>query len=216
MSGTALSPWDVRWPTGTVAERHGLLDPIDGRAVLVHRVDRPTMVLGAAQRGVVVRGGIDVVRRRSGGGAVLLRPGEVVWVDLLVPRGDRLWEDDVGRSAWWVGEVWRAALADLGVNGTVHRGALDEGRWGGLVCFAGRGPGEILVGGRKVVGISQRRDRSGARFQCTALLAWPTDVLVDLLGLTPADEALRDLAAAATPVGVDPDELVGSLLSHLP
>jgi len=84
------------------------------------------------------------------------------------------------------------------------------------VCFAGRGPGEILVDGRKVVGISQRRDRSGARFQCTALLAWPADVLVDLLGLTPTDEALRDLAAAAAPVEVDPDELVGSLLSHLP
>ena len=174
------------------------------------------MVLGAAQRGVVVRGGIDVVRRRSGGGAVLLRPGEVVWVDLLVPRGDRLWEDDVGRSAWWVGEVWRTALADLGVNGKMYRGALNEGRWGGLVCFAGRGPGEILVDGRKGVGISQRRDRSGARFQCTALLAWPADVRVDLLGLTPTDEALRDLAAAAAPVEVDPDELVGSLLSHLP
>jgi len=174
------------------------------------------MVLGATQRDVVVSGGIDVVRRRSGGGAVLLRPGEVVWVDFLVPRGDRLWEDDVGRSVWWVGEVWRAALADLGVSGTVHRGALNEGRWGGLVCFAGRGPGEILVDGRKVVGISQRRDRSGARFQCTALLAWPADVLVDLLGLTPTDEALRDLAAAAAPVEVDPDELVGSLLSHLP
>ena len=141
------------------------------------------MVLGAAQRDVVVGGGIDVVRRRSGGGAVLLRPGEVVWVDFLVPRGDRLWEDDVGRSVWWVGEVWQAALADLGVSGTVYRGALKEGRWGGLVCFAGRGPGEVLV---------------------------------DLLGLTPTDEALRDLAAAAAPVEVDPDELVGSLLSHLP
>ena len=84
------------------------------------------------------------------------------------------------------------------------------------MCFAGLGPGEVLVDGRKVVGISQRRDRFGARFQCTALLAWPTEVLVDLLGLTPTDEALRDLAAAATPVGVDPDELVESLVSHLP
>jgi lipoate-protein ligase A len=72
------------------------------------------------------------------------------------------------------------------------------------------------VEGRKVVGISQRRDRSGARFQCTALLAWPTDVLVDLLRLTPADEALRDLEAMAAPAGVDSDDLVSSLLSHLP
>ena len=127
-----------------------------------------------------------------------------------------MWEEVGGLAACWVGVVWLAALADLCVSRMVYRGALNEGRWGGLVCFAGRGPGEILVDGRKVVGISQRRDRSGVRFQRTALLAWPTDVLVALLGLTPANEARRDLTAAAIPAGVDPDKLVGSLLPHLP
>ena len=38
--------------------------------------------------------------------------------------------------------------------------------WCPLVCFAGVGPGEVLAGGRKLVGISQRRTRAGARFQC--------------------------------------------------
>ena len=49
-----------------------------------------------------------IVRRRSGGGGVLLMPGEFVWLDLEIPAGDALWHDDVGRSMWWVGELWRA------------------------------------------------------------------------------------------------------------
>ena len=39
--------------------------------------------------------GVAVVRRRSGGGAVLLDPGGVVWVDVVVPRHDPRWDDDV-------------------------------------------------------------------------------------------------------------------------
>ena len=33
--------------------------------------------------------GVEVVRRRSGGGAVLVEPGSVVWVDVLVAATDR-------------------------------------------------------------------------------------------------------------------------------
>ena len=43
--------------------------------------------------------GVEVVRRRSGGGAVLLLPGEFVWLDLVIPAGDPLWLDDVGQAA---------------------------------------------------------------------------------------------------------------------
>src|SRR5947207_41753 len=63
-------------------------------------VERPAIVLGSAQRddGLVVGPGVDVVRRRSGGGAVLLVPGDVVWADVTIPAGDPLWETDVGRA----------------------------------------------------------------------------------------------------------------------
>ena len=68
--------------------------------------------------------GIEVVRRRSGGGAVLLVPGEVLWVDVVVPRDDALWDDDVGRATHWLGELWVRALTRCGVAGaTVHTGA---------------------------------------------------------------------------------------------
>ena len=92
------------------------------RAVHVFEVERPALVLGSAQpddvvdRAACAAAGVEVVRRRSGGGAVLLEPGGVVWVDVELPRGDPLWDDDVGRAAWWLGERWAVALADLGVT----------------------------------------------------------------------------------------------------
>ena len=43
------------------------------------------------------------------------------------------------------------------------------------------GPGEVERDGRKVVGISQRRTRAGARFQCVAYREWRPDRLLALL-----------------------------------
>ena len=43
--------------------------------------------------------GVELVRRRSGGGAVYLAPGEQLWIDAWVPRDDALWEVDVAVAA---------------------------------------------------------------------------------------------------------------------
>ncbi len=51
----------------------------------------------------------------------------------------------------------------------------------GRACFAGLGPGEVTIGGRKAVGISQRRTRAGARFQCVAYERWDPGPLAALL-----------------------------------
>lgn len=55
--------------------------------------------------------GLGIVRRRSGGGAVLVAPGAQVWLDVFVPHGDPLSESDVGRAAWWLGELWARAIS---------------------------------------------------------------------------------------------------------
>ena len=116
-------------------------------------------MLGSAQPAGIVSAprakasGTEVVRRRGGGGAVLLRPGDHLWVDAWIPRHDPLWDADVADAAAWVGAWWAAALGAFGVGDlTVHRGRAEPGRHGGLVCFAGRGPGEVLQGDRKVMG----------------------------------------------------------------
>jgi lipoate-protein ligase A len=157
---------------------------------------------------------LPVVRRRSGGGAVLVEPGDVLWVDVVVPRHDALWDDDVGRAFHWLGDAWAATVGPDG-RAAVHRGPLVTTRWSRAVCFAGLGPGEVTVDGRKVVGISQRRTRDGALFQCAALLAWHPGPLAERLGL-PAD-ALAELHDAAAPVGgVEADALFDRFVHQLP
>jgi lipoate-protein ligase A len=146
--------------------------PIDGPQVWWCDFADAAMVLGSRQAPDVVdpaaceRAGLGVVRRRSGGGAVLLRPGAVAWLDVLLPHG--LAPDDVRGSMVWIGERWREALAAQAAPGTlleVHRGGIASTPWSDLVCFAGLGPGEVLADGRKLVGLSQRRTRHGLRVQ---------------------------------------------------
>ncbi len=187
-------------------------------------VDRPLLVLGSTQPDAAVdrdraaAAGVEVVRRRSGGGAVLLRPGETVWADVLLPAGDRLAESDVGRAFAWVGRAWARALDAVGVVGAVvHEGRPRPAtRLSAAVCFAGLGPGEVTVGGAKVVGISQRRSRAGTLFQCGALVTWEPAPLLDLLvlpGLSDGDRAELDGVAAGT--GVEPSRLVAAFEAAL-
>ena len=176
--------WQLRRRSGPAAALHGLdlPDPAT-REVWILGPDRPALVLGSTQtddlvaRDALARRGVELVRRRSGGGAVLLDTATAIgatatlWIDVVVPRSDPLWLDDVGRSMDWLGEAWVRALAALGVAGAVHRGPLERTTGSALVCFAGVGPGEVVAGDRKVVGIAQRRTRAGARFQCSLHLA---------------------------------------------
>jgi lipoate-protein ligase A len=186
-------------------------------------VDRPALVLGSTQGDIVVdhgacaRAGVEVVWRHSGGGAVLLVPGEVVWLDVILPASDPRWSDDVGRATWWLGQAWADALASLGhPGGQVHRGPMVASAWSRLVCFAGLGPGEVTIAGRKAVGISQRRTRGVARFQCALHRRWDPAALLGLLApsaLPPDDPA--ELAGAVAAFDVAPDALRDALLAAL-
>lgn len=195
------------------------------RSVWVCDPTEPALVLGSTQSDELVdraacrRAGVEVVRRRSGGGAVHVEPSRLLWVDVLIPASDPLWDRDVARAFVWLGEAWAAALMDLGVDAVVHRGGPLTTRWSTRVCFAGLGSGEVTTStGAKLVGISQRRTRPGARFQCAALAQWDPARLIDLLVLDPSERAAAcsDLEGAATGVGVDLDALLEAFLDRLP
>lgn len=171
--------WTVERGSGPAASLHALADPPGPtRTARVLEVDGPCLVLGSSQPPELIdperaaAAGVAVARRRSGGGAVYLDADRQVWVDLLVPRGDRLWDDDVVRAANWAGELWSAVAASFTDEPVaVHRGRSIGGRWGRLICFAGLGPAEVSAGGRKIVGISQRRSRDWIRIQTMARIA---------------------------------------------
>ncbi len=195
------------------------------RSVVLRRIERPTLVLGSTQElGVVDVGaaagrGVEVRARRSGGGAVLLQPGRVVWLDTWVPRGDPLWDDDVGRSALWVGRWWAGVLAPS--LASVHRGRSLETRWSRLVCFAGVGPGEVVTGGRKLVGVAQWRGREGALTHSMAYrdVDWADLAALLRVGMAGTQLASDLTASAATlsEVGIDDTgAFVRRLVADLP
>ena len=220
------SVWELRRLTGPAGDLHAEpLREAPGRAVWVLGATAPALVLGPTQSEELVdaeaaaAAGIEVARRRSGGGVVLVVPGETAWVDVILPAGDPLWDDDIARAARWLGRTWQSALAELGVAPTeVHEGPLACGPLGRLVCFATVGAGEVTVPGgdgpRKVVGISQRRTRAAARFQCAAYRRWDPEPLGRLLRLD--DEGRTAVAGAAVGTEREPSALVEAFARHLP
>ncbi len=117
-----------------------------------------------------------------------LDPDLCTWIDVFVPTGDPLWRADIGEAFDWLGSCLSAAFASLGVRASTCRGPYDGGPGDGLVCFASRGPGEVTVAGRKLVGISQRRTRVGSRFQCLTYERFSLGPLVSLLDDRTADQ----------------------------
>jgi len=193
--------WDVDVVRGSARAFHARPVPDGVRPSLWwFEVDRPALVLGSTQQlhhidlAACEREGVEVVRRNSGGGAVLLVPEDVIWFDVIIPRGHARWNEDISRAAWWVGDAVCAAIGDPALE--VHRGPMVRTPWSEVVCFAGLGPGEVVRGNRKVLGLSQRRTRSWIRYQCAIYRRWDAARLVGLL-----QEPLPPLAELQAAVG---------------
>lgn len=223
-----MTAWPVERLTGearTLHERDALA--AGARKVSILEVGTPALVLGSTQRDDMVdvdaaaQEGIDVVHRRTGGGAVFLAPAEHIWIDVTVPTGDALWHDDVARAFEWLGRVWVGALHDLDVDSVVaNEAAVCHSMLGRLICFGGLGFGEVSGPGGKIVGIAQRRTRNGAWFQCAVMKRWSTEAYAALLAPALAsmtDDVQRELAdIRVQPVAVDRNDVVDAFISHLP
>ena len=193
--------------------------PGSGRKVRIFTPTMPAVVLGSTQRddiidhAVVAVRGLEVARRRSGGGAVLV-DASVVWIDFSIARDDPLWDDDIGRSMQWLGEFWSGALARVGIEGHVHDGPPIVSALSRAICFCGVGYGEVIVDGRKAIGISQRRTRDGARFQ-TILNTRRDDTLIDVLHLDDRDAARVEYASAVFVCERSPSAVVDAAIEQL-
>ena len=192
MTSHARGGWLFERRSGTAQALH---DIVENPARLVRRCDvtGPALVLGSTQSDTIVDPlrlhSTELARRRSGGGLVPLHPDASVWIDVIVPFGDPLWQVDIGRSFEWLGDLFARVV---GGGSEPHRGALVAADGSKLVCFLGTGPGEVVRGDQKVVGISQRRTRGWCRFQCVAYVTPIHDLAVDALAI---DEAKRTALA---------------------
>lgn len=187
------------------------LSPGDPATAIWWSVATDAVVLGrgsrvAADEVACHAAGVAVVRRGSGGGPVLWGP-DLLALDVLLPSPHPLHTADVAASYRWLGEALAAALVSLGVPATAVPPDVarrrNERTAAERACFAGYSPWEVLVGDRKVVGLSQVRRRGGALLQAGILLRHQPERLPALLALDSADRAALVSSLAANAVGLD-------------
>jgi len=129
----------------------------------------PTVSLGYAQpldesvdRRRCAALGIGVVRRPTGGSAILHEPpdGEVTY-SVVAREGDFPGAEDVLETYRIVGEGLAAGLRRLGVDAQLAPLARNRRAEtaSDAFCFRRAGAYELAVGGRKLVGSAQRRQR---------------------------------------------------------
>lgn len=214
---------DRRWHThdwiGSAGEFHAR--EVSGpRSLWLCTVTAPALVLGSSQSEsdvdpqVAERSHIEIAHRRTGGGAVYLHPADSIWIDVTIERDDPLWVDDVSASMMWLGEAFVGALSGW-TAASVHTGSFDAADGlGKVVCFASAAPGEVFVGDKKLVGISQRRGRAGARFQCVIYRSWRPEDWCDLFTDAAARQKVSTLPVAT--IGASGREVMDALVDSLP
>jgi lipoate-protein ligase A len=183
----------------------------------------PTVSLGYGQpldgtvdRSACHRLGVGLVRRPTGGSAILHETpaGELTYA-VVARRGDFPGSDDVLETYRVLGEGLREGLRRLGVDAELV--PLARARRAGSTptfCFARVGAYELAVDGRKLVGSAQRR-QGGAFLQHGSLLldADPERLRAVFPGLDPG-AGLATLGAALGRVPAF-DELVEALTAGL-
>jgi len=112
--------------------------------------------------------GFQVVRRPTGGKALLHSEGGEVTYALILPPGHPLTGLDVAESAARIASGVAEALKLLGYPARV--GGFPGVPGEGGLCYAASAPSDVVVAGRKVSGSAQRRLPSGALLQHGTLL----------------------------------------------
>ena len=160
VSSTPPTCWPTRRPRVVVCAATGPALVLGSRQRARRRRPRGVPPGRGRRRQAAQRGRCGT--RRAGGDVLVRRRRARRRSALRVGRRRCRGVDALARPTHRHGARRRSESATL----TVHDGPMAGGRWAELVCFAGLGPGEVLVAGRKLVGISQRRTRHGSRFQC--------------------------------------------------
>jgi lipoate-protein ligase A len=131
--------------------------------------DPPTVSLGYGQPldggvdlAAAARMGLGVVRRPTGGSAILHEgPDLELTYSVTARAGDFEGADDLLATYRWIGRALEAGLSALGAPVAMVSAQPSDPRSMPAFCFARTGSYELEAGGLKVVGSAQRRQGAG-------------------------------------------------------
>jgi lipoyl(octanoyl) transferase len=148
--------------------------------------------------------GIGLVRRPTGGSAILHEPPErEVTYSVVAREGDFPGADDVLETYRVLGQGLVAGLGRLGVAAELAPLVRGRGERTPAFCFGRAGAYEIAVGGRKLVGSAQRRQR-GCFLQHGSVLLGADPARIRAVFPRESDP-MAGLTTLAEPLGSAPD-----------
>ena len=120
--------------------------------------------------------GIELVRRMTGGGTVI--HGWDVTYTIIVPHGSGLFPKDISAAYCAISDCLIAGLQRLGID-VAHQ--IEKPIAGNMpnICLTNPAQYDTLLDGKKIAGVSQRRNQAGVMYQGYIALDLPTsNVLV--------------------------------------
>ncbi len=181
---------------------------------------RPTLSMGrlepedAIDRTAAERDGVPIVKRPTGGRAVLHGDDLTYAVVMPKPEGSRLQE-----TYNLISEILVDGLASMGAALDIERGKTGRTHMVQRPCFASVSRYEVTDAGRKVVGSAQRVGERAVLQHGSIPLGHGYLRVVDYMNVSPGDrQRLRDEMEAATSClevvlggGVSPRRVAGAL-----
>jgi lipoate-protein ligase A len=201
--------------------------------VWTYRSDElPAVVLGCSQRRLRPKvekraeGRAELVERDSGGGAVLTGPW-LVSASIVLPQGHPWVCDGLMDSYRRFGQLHMAALSEIGVANRAlppwevpHANEAHATRLIEWACFGSLSAWEIVdAGGRKLVGLAQRRRRSGVLLVAGTLIGsadW--SLLCDVMGHSEDVSVLRKGTTSSEEIAgssIEPERFAKALMRSL-
>ncbi|HEX2529966.1 MAG TPA: ligase [Burkholderiaceae bacterium] len=191
----------------------------------------PAIVLGCSQNSLHedvqrrAEGRVECIKREAGGAAVLTGPW-LVSASVVLPNGHPWIGSSVVDTYRRLGELHVAALREYGVPASAlppqevpRASALNSVGVATWACFGGLSPWEVVnAEGRKLVGLAQRRRRSGVLLVAGTLINSPDwHLLCDAMGYPEHEPVLRQCTVAMEEITGSPiePERFASMLNRL-
>ncbi|HEY9856679.1 MAG TPA: biotin/lipoate A/B protein ligase family protein [Stenomitos sp.] len=158
---------------------------------------RPTLSLGYAQRADEVdfsacsARGIDLVRRPTGGRAVLHGAGDLTYA--VVASGAEGFPDNVTGSYAMIAQALVVGLQSLGLTLQVAPGERSSGTTS--ACFGSATRADLMAAGRKLVGSAQLRREGGFVQHGALMITQEPRAIVEFLLARQAPKGMTNLAS---------------------